>query len=62
MKRYLVFGYDEYYPAGGRHDVCAKVETLAEVRKTTRTGHDSYDVLDLQERRWLDEAEWAGEK
>lgn len=62
MKRYLVFGYSQYYPSGGATDAQGSADTLDEVRKITAGAYDAYDVLDMQERRWLDESEWAGAK
>ena len=62
MKRYLVFGYSAYYPVGGEGDVRGDVDTLAEVRKIACGHWDGCDVLDMQERRWVPESEWAGAK
>ena len=69
MKRYLVFGYDGYYPAGAKQDIAGEADTIEEVRAISigRDGmpsrrYDRYDVLDMQERRWLDESEWAAAK
>ena len=46
-----------YYPEGGRHDVLTSFDTIEEVMneiksKTLRC--DWYDVLYLEERRWID--------
>lgn len=31
-KRYLVFGFDEFYPAGGLYDLLATCDTVEEAR------------------------------
>jgi hypothetical protein len=33
VKRFLIFGYDQYYPAGGLHDLVAAAETLEEAMR-----------------------------
>ncbi len=68
MKRYLIFTYDEYYPGGGQNDVTADVDTLEEVKavldqiKQESGGMrpEFVDVLDMQERTWLTDPEFAG--
>nr|WP_293844136.1 hypothetical protein [uncultured Arsenicibacter sp.] len=58
LKRYLVFGYKEYYPGGGVTDQVATCDTIEEVRNLRNTVakrdlKEFVDVLDMQERRWL---------
>lgn len=56
MKRYLLFGYDQYYPNGGGGDVMGDFDTLEEVKKYIKDtmSRDYYNVLDMQERLWID--------
>ena len=55
MKRYLIFGFDWYYPAGGMNDLVAMFDTLEEVIGYLTTGRvegvyryrfDHYEVFD----------------
>lgn len=55
--RYLLFGLENYYPDGARHDVIGSFDKLEEVKDRIKKNHpkyDWYDVLDLEERRWID--------
>lgn len=57
LKRFVIFGYDMYYPCGGDGDQEATFETEDEVRsylKDTKLQCDHWDVLDMKERRWRD--------
>lgn len=53
-KRFVIFGFDSYYPGGGLGDVIGETDTFAEAQTLVSTGtggfHDYYQVLDLQER------------
>lgn len=60
MKRYLIFGFDRYYPAGGMHDLRAQTDTLEGAydylegierppeTSSYRYPHDYYEVWDMQ--------------
>lgn len=57
MKRYLLFGYSQYYPGGGSGDVIESFDSMDEVKsylKLSSTKQDFYEVLDLDERKWID--------
>lgn len=50
MKRFLIFGYDGYYPAGGCNDLVAMKDTLEEaVHEAEQNKFDNYHVLDVVE-------------
>lgn len=53
MKRFLLFGFYSYYPAGGSGDVIGDFETLEQAREAS-TRRDHYHVLDLERREWVD--------
>jgi hypothetical protein len=53
MKRFLVFAYDSYYPAGGAHDEVGSFDTLEEAMAAGNQ-RDDYDILDLDERKWVE--------
>ena len=66
MKRYQLFGFDNYYPSGGLNDVRAEGDTLPELlaeyaAKWARNGdwwrNDAYQILDLESRCMLPDAE-----
>lgn len=59
MKKFLIFGYDRYYPAGGMHDLVGQFDTLEEVHEyfngirrpdTARFAypHDRYEVYSVE--------------
>lgn len=58
-KRFLIFGYDRYYPSGGLEDVINEFDTVEEVKemfilnnkeiKHIERDCDFYEILDLQE-------------
>lgn len=64
-RRFLVFGYDNFYPCGGASDVVGSFDTLAEAQVKiasarsypTPEGHiairDRYEILDLENREWV---------
>lgn len=50
MKRYLVFSYQSYYPAGGFRDFDSAHETFAEAQKARQSNHSPYKgshIVDL---------------
>lgn len=54
MKRYLLFGYCQYYPAGGSDDVQGDFDTLEEAKACAeREWWDFAEVLDLVQRKWI---------
>lgn len=54
-KRFLVFGFDSYYPGGGQSDVVGTFDSLDEARaRTKRNDCDHFDILDLQKREFVD--------
>ncbi len=64
MKRYLIFACCIYYPSGGSGDVKGQADTIEEVCLATKklNFYDDVEVLDMQDRRWVPESEWAGAK
>lgn len=47
MKKYIVFGYDQYYPAGGLGDVVGSFDTLDEAKEYIKNDRcDFNDVID----------------
>ena len=51
MKRYMLFGFDTYYPAGGMNDFLYDFDTIEEFKKYFITGRcDSYNVFDTVDR------------
>lgn len=57
MKRYLLFGYDNYYPSGGQHDVVDSFDSLDELKEFIKDSIyklDYYDILDMDNRCWID--------
>jgi hypothetical protein len=56
MERFLLFGYDDYYPQGADNDVVGSFDTMEEVRAaivSEKMPFQNYAVLDLQERIWV---------
>lgn len=56
MQRYMLFGYDEFYPAGGLGDIIGSFDTAAEIEEAIEAQLyklDQYEVLDLKLRKWL---------
>ena len=54
-KRFLLFGYNSFYPAGGSGDVVDSFATLEEAKVRMRqNGRDFFDVLDFEKRMWID--------
>lgn len=46
MYRYLVFGYDGYYPRGGMHDCIEKTNDLSKVKEIF-THNRKYEYLEF---------------
>ena len=48
-KRYLIFGFDTYYPCGAMNDLITSVDTVEECKevidKSSREYHDIYDRI-----------------
>ena len=54
MKRFLVFAMDPYsVNDGARSSVVGEVDTLEEARSVETYGVECVDILDLQERKWV---------
>lgn len=53
MKRYIVFGFDSYYPGGGMYDYHAQFDDLVEA-KNTALYFENYHVLDTHTGKWWD--------
>lgn len=58
MKRFQLFALDRYTPAGGSGDIAAEAETLEGLFAAYLAADpyvtDRIEVLDMQDRRWLD--------
>lgn len=55
MKRYLLFGFDTFYPSGGEGDVVGSFDDLKEIDKIVKeTRWDYYQILDLEKRVWIE--------
>lgn len=51
MKRYLIFGFDDYYPVGGANDLLGSVDELPTHKEARALGNpffDNYTVLDTE--------------
>jgi hypothetical protein len=48
FRRYIVFGYDSEYPAGGLGDIKASFDTLEDAQNCIRTAkyHDYWQIVD----------------
>lgn len=58
-KRYILFGYDCYYPCGAKDDEKCRADTIEEIVEwVTALDYgsrcESYDVLDLDTGDWID--------
>lgn len=47
-ERFIVFGYDTYYPCGGLDDFCGYYKALADVPGIIMARRDYVEVLDMQ--------------
>lgn len=55
MKRYILFGCDQYYPAGGSGDEQTRGDSIDELRRFASGEEypsDWYEVLDLHTGEW----------
>jgi hypothetical protein len=62
-KRFIVFGWDQYYPSGGLEDCMGDFDTLEEIEKCITKddfgymfngfNRDHYSIFDCQERMQL---------
>jgi len=53
-KRFVVFGYDSYYPMGPIADYIGSYDTWDEcVDGMKDKSFDYYDMFDCQERKWV---------
>ena len=63
MKRYILFGFDNYYPGGGLNDIVESFDSISEIQPyiddVIRTvynngyrspGYDQYQIFDLETR------------
>lgn len=48
MKRYLVFGFDTYYPVGGWNDLVGMADTMEEAHALKVERWDEYQIVDTQ--------------
>lgn len=50
-KRYILFGYDKYYPGGGMEDIIGSFDTVDDAKKAIKEDDsDKYDLLDTVDR------------
>jgi len=49
MKRFAVFAFSEYYPAGGWNDLRGVGDTVAEAMQALPSGYDRFHVVDLSD-------------
>lgn len=47
MKRVLIFGFNDYYPAGGLEDVIATSDTVADALDFVSELSDKFDHYDI---------------
>lgn len=60
-KRYMLFGYDGYYPCGGSSDVRGEFDTVDECLNDIVSGkhiNDMYEILDLDTGKMA----WCGQQ
>lgn len=60
LKRYILFGYHDYYPGGMRHDIITQSDEVINVNKFIKnldaddhryyniTSYDNYEILDTK--------------
>ena len=56
MKRYLLFGYDDYYPCGPEGDFIESFDTMTDCDEevnNSRNERDHYVVLDTSSGSWI---------
>lgn len=58
--RYMLFGYDRYYPGGGKEDCMGMFATIEDARHAEITRTEEYlpfeywDILDLDSGEWVE--------
>jgi hypothetical protein len=56
MKRFLVFSFSNYYPAGGSGEVLGSFDSVEEAAQAGRaSGDDVWEILDMDKRQWVDD-------
>lgn len=50
MKRYILFGFDDYYPLGGMNDLAFDFDTKEEFKKSFDGTDDRYNIYDSETR------------
>lgn len=56
LKRFWLFAFDSYYPAGGLGDMVGEYDTLEEAVKVGREkGRDHWEVLDMNSNTIIDD-------
>lgn len=51
--RYIVFGFDDYYPGGGDADMVLSTNDFGEAKERIKeTDYDWFQILDLDDRRF----------
>jgi len=56
-KRYMLFSFDEFYPAGGQDQVEGMFDTAEQAKlfvRTQRLHYDYYQILDMDEGVWYE--------
>lgn len=46
MKKFLLFGYDAYYPSGGWNDFEGSFDTIDEAKENAASGTQFHDIVD----------------
>jgi hypothetical protein len=49
MKRYMLFGFDTYYPSGGMNDFRFSFDTKEEFQDTFYDNDDNYHIFDTRD-------------
>lgn len=54
MKRYLLFGYNEFNPRGGMNDAISSFNTIEEAADFCKKDNkDFYNLLDMVKMEWI---------
>lgn len=59
MKRYLVFKFDQYYPAGGMDDLIGQADTLNDAKNIVKAEVERTAYIDEGE-TWESDSVWNG--
>lgn len=61
MKRFLIFGYDDFYPAGGLDDYVCDVDSIDELisHKEELDSYESLDILDFETRETIKNVDFS---